>query len=346
MRRLSHYDYWTDTVQPSILVQSQADILVYGMAEKAITQLLYQGIRKDIPQTTWLYKNYRPSIQQTSIELLHSFEEVQKDKRKFNDNFNKIDSVSHQMNPPTLVEPIGQDAIVVNPPFEPMTTPELDDIYSLPFTYRPHPKYRGKRIPAYEMIQFSICLHRGCFGGCSFCAIASHQGKFITSRSKKSILNQINIIANLPEWKGYISDLGGPSANMYSMTGRDISKCKQCHRNSCIMPNKCPNLSTHVDALMDIYHSVDAMTAVKKSFVSSGVRYDIAEEKYLEDIIVKHVSGRLKVAPEHTEMEVLRLMNKPSFDKYIDFEQIFKTINARYHLKQQVVPYFISPPLQ
>jgi uncharacterized radical SAM protein YgiQ len=243
---------------------------------------------------------------------------------------------------------------VVNPPYQPLTQDELDHSFDLPYTRLPHPKYKGKRIPAYDMIKFSVCLHRGCFGGCAFCTISAHQGKFITSRSKESILKEVQAIAQLPDFKGYLSDLGGPSANMYAMHGKDLDLCHKCKRPSCIHPNICKNLNTDHSQLLDIYHAVDALPLIKKSFIGSGVRYDLllhdtgdqrinrTNQKYTEELIVKHVSGRLKVAPEHTSDRVLNLMRKPSFQLFYDFKRIFDNINQRKNLRQQIIPYFIS----
>ena len=232
-----------------------------------------------------------------------------------------------------------------------MTTEELDAAYDLPYTRMPHPKYRGKTIPAYEMIKFSVTLHRGCFGGCAFCTISAHQGKFVVCRSKKSIMREVKQVVSMPDFKGYISDLGGPSANMY---GRNLKACEHCKRPSCVNPEICPNLMTDHSKLLDIYHAVDALPEVKKSFIGSGVRYDLllhrskdeasnkAAEQYTRELIVKHVSGRLKVAPEHTSDRVLKLMRKPSFKEFYEFKRIFDRINKEENLHEQIIPYFIS----
>ena len=243
---------------------------------------------------------------------------------------------------------------MVNPPYQPLTQDELDHSFDLPYTHLPHPKYKGKRIPAYEMIKFSVCLHRGCFGGCAFCTISAHQGKFITSRSKESIIKEAKAITQLPDFKGYLSDLGGPSANMYAMHGKNLDLCHKCKRPSCIHPQVCKNLNTDHSALLDIYHAVDALPGIKKSFIGSGVRYDLllhdtgdehtnrVNRQYTEELITRHVSGRLKVAPEHTSDRVLDLMRKPSFKLFYDFKRIFDDINRRKNLRQQIIPYFIS----
>ena len=248
----------------------------------------------------------------------------------------------------------SQLAVVVNPPYPPMTTAELDASYDLPYTRLPHPKYKGKRIPAYDMIKHSINIHRGCFGGCAFCTISAHQGKFIACRSKESIMKEVRQVCQMPDFKGYISDLGGPSANMYGMHGRNLKICEKCRRPSCIHPKICPNLNTNHQALLDIYHAVDALPEIKKSFIGSGVRYDLmlhrsddeasnrAAEQYMRELICHHVSGRLKVAPEHTSESVLMLMRKPSFNLFRQFKRIFDRINREEGLRQQIIPYFIS----
>ena len=253
-----------------------------------------------------------------------------------------------------LLQKVSNDYIVVNPPYPPMTTQELDASFDLPYTRQPHPKYKGKRIPAFEMIKFSVNIHRGCFGGCAFCTISAHQGKFITCRSKESILKEVKQVIQMPGFKGYLSDLGGPSANMYGMGGRDKTVCEKCRRPSCIHPKICPNLDTNHSKLLDIYHAVDALTGIKKSFIGSGVRYDLllyrssdeaanrAAQQYTRELICRHVSGRLKVAPEHTSDRVLRLMRKPSFQQFHQFKRIFDRINREEGLRQQIIPYLIS----
>lgn len=340
MRRLTHYDYWSDKLMPSILVDSQADLLVYGMGEKQMLEIAERGIQHDIPQTAWVSQQ-RPEIDDNTI-LLHSHEQAVSSKQAHAENFRLIETESNKIYAATIVQPVGDRFIVVNPPYPTMTSQELDAIYDLPFQYRPHPKYKDKRIPAYEMIRFSVCMHRGCFGGCSFCTISAHQGKQIVSRSKESILRQIDRLKDLPDWKGYISDLGGPSANMYGMHGRDMSLCERCARPSCLQPNICKNLNQDFKSLLDVYHTVDRLPYVKKAFVGSGIRYDLMSEEYGKQLITRHVSGRLKVAPEHTSAHVLRLMRKPSWGHYEQFRQFFERINKEAGLHQQLIPYFIS----
>lgn len=371
MRRFTHYDYWQDKLKKSILVESGADILVYGMGEQpilSITKTLMQDITEsgkeymtaarakeltlDIRQTGHLHKE--AIEQQENDHLLFSHQECLQSKEKQAANFLAIEKESNRVNAKRLIQPCEEGYIVVNAPYPTMTTAQLDHSFDLPYTRLPHPKYKGKRIPAYEMIKFSVNIHRGCFGGCSFCTISAHQGKFIANRSPESIIHEIEEIAKLPDFKGYLSDLGGPSANMYMMKGRNSEMCAKCSRSSCIQPRVCPNLNMDHTPLLDLYKRVDAMPQIKKSFIGSGVRYDIllhktgdkhlddASTKYTEELIRNHVSGRLKVAPEHTNDKVLKLMRKPSFALFYDFKRIFDNINRRYNLKQQLIPYFIS----
>ena len=343
MRRLTHYDYWSDRLMPSILVDSQADMLVYGMGEKQILEIAERLTNNaplhDIPQTAYLTNQYQPS---TTHCQLHSHEEALQSKRIHAENFRLIETESNKIHAATIIQPVDNRYVVVNPPYPTMTTEELDAIYDLPFMYHPHPKYKNKHIPAYEMIRFSVCMHRGCFGACSFCTIAAHQGKQITSRSEQSILQQIDQLKNLPDWKGYLSDLGGPSANMYGMHGKDMTLCEKCARPSCLYPAICKNLNQDFAPLMHIYQRVDSLPYIKKSFVGSGIRYDLMSEAYGRELITKHVSGRLKVAPEHTSAEVLKLMRKPAWQEYEKFHRFFEKVNAEAGLRQQLIPYFIS----
>ena len=343
MRRLTHYDYWSDTLKPSILVDSNADLLIYGMGEQAIVEIAEHIAAcrplTDIPQTAYLSTDIRPTEDDI---LLHSHEAACQDKRKHAENFRHIETESNKIQACRLIQPVGKQKVVVNPPYPPISQEELDAIYDLPFQYLPHPKYKDKRIPAYEMIRFSVCMHRGCFGGCSFCTISAHQGKQIVSRSKASILRQIKQLQTLPEWRGVISDLGGPSANMYGMHGKDPSLCQQCARPSCLTPSICKNLNQDFRPLLDIYRTVDNMSEVKHAFVGSGIRYDLMDEEYGKQLITRHVSGRLKVAPEHTSPEVLKLMRKPSWEHFLQFRDFFLRINEQANMHQQLIPYFIS----
>lgn len=351
MRRLTHYDYWSDRLMPSILIDSKANILVYGMGEKQIVAIAkrLENVTsennfefQDIPQIAYLANREKLDEKKEDVIILHSHEEAVRSKQMHAENFRLIEIESNKIKAATILQPIGDKCIVVNPPFPTMTTEELDSIYNLPFQYHPHPKYKNKHIPAYEMIRFSVCMHRGCFGGCSFCTISAHQGKQITSRSEESILKQINQLKDLPDWKGYLSDLGGPSANMYGMHGKNMSLCEKCARPSCLHPSICKNLNQDFAPLMHIYKQVDRLPYIKKSFVGSGIRYDLMNETYGRELILKHVSGRLKVAPEHTADEVLKLMRKPSWEHYERFHHFFEEVNAAAGMRQQLIPYFIS----
>lgn len=362
MRRLTHYDYWQDRLCPSILCDSGADLIIYGMGEKAILQLCQQlednpniNHTHDIPQVAYLTikDNIPQGIQPTDI-VLHSHEECLQDKKHEAENYRHIEEESNKIHACRLIQKVGKQYVVVNPPYPPMTTAELDASFDLPYTRLPHPKYKDKRIPAYDMIKLSVNIHRGCFGGCAFCTISAHQGKFIVSRSKESILREVKQVIGHPDFKGYLSDLGGPSANMYGMGGRDKKMCERCKRPSCIHPKICPNLNTDHSSLLDIYRAVDALPGVKKSFIGSGVRYDLllhqskdrktddAATEYTRELICRHVSGRLKVAPEHSSDQVLRLMRKPPFQQFETFKRIFDRINREENLRQQIIPYFIS----
>lgn len=355
MRRLTHYDYWQDRVRPSILVDSGADLLIYGMGEKPIVELARRMTEGrplgDVPQTAYLAREVSPAEDDI---ILYSHEECLKDKKKEAANFRHIEEESNKYAASRILQVTGKRVVVVNPPYPPLTTEELDHSFDLPYTRLPHPKYKGKRIPAYDMIKHSVNIHRGCFGGCAFCTISAHQGKFIVSRSKGSILKEVKAIMELPDFKGYLSDLGGPSANMYRMQGIDLSLCRKCKRPSCIHPKVCPNLNTDHRLLLDIYRAVDALPGIKKSFIGSGVRYDLllheskdpianrSAREYIRELILRHVSGRLKVAPEHTSPRVLDVMRKPPFSQFETFKKLFDRINREEGLRQQLIPYFIS----
>ena len=349
MRRLTHYDYWQDKLMPSILVDSGADLLVYGMGEQAMTEI--SNVLRDkgqnrkerlhqIPQTAYLTSD-KSEIPDGAI-MLSSHEEAVRDKRKHAENFRLIEIESNKIHQMPLVQPVGKQWVVVNPSYPPLTTEQLDAVYDLPYTYTPHPKYKDKHIPAYEMIKWSVCMHRGCFGGCSFCTISAHQGKQIVSRSKESILRQIERLSRLPDWHGVISDLGGPSANMYGMHGKDQALCERCARPSCLQPAICKNLNQDFGPILDIYRTVDKLPYVKHAFVGSGIRYDLMSEPYARQLITRHVSGRLKVAPEHCADNVLKVMRKPSWTHYLRFRDLFLRINKEAGQNQQLIPYFIS----
>ena len=362
MRRLTHYDYWQDKLRKCILCDSGADMIIYGMGEKqivAIANALDEGRAiqdiHDIPQTVFLAeeKDIPGGINADDI-VLHSHAVCLRNKKAQAENFRHIEEESNKVHAQRLLQEVDGVYAVGNPPYPQMTTEELDASFDLPYTRLPHPKYKNKRIPAYEMIRHSVNIHRGCFGGCAFCTISAHQGKFITCRSKESILKEVKAIASLPDFKGYLTDLGGPSANMYGMGGRNPKACERCKRPSCINPEICPNLNTDHSKLLEIYHAVDALPFIKKSFIGSDVRYDLllhrrkdehvnqAAREYTRELICHHVSGRLKVAPEHTSDRVLSKMRKPSFRQFEEFKRVFDRINKEENLKQQLIPYFMS----
>lgn len=362
LRRLTHYDYWQDRLRRCILCDSGADLLSYGMGEKTIVRIAEEieagkhvSELRDLPQTVFIARKEEiPGGINSDDIVLHSHEECLQNNKAEAENYMHIEEESNKMHAQRLIQKVGNLYAVVNPPYPPMTTEELDASFDLPYTRLPHPKYKNKRIPAYEMIKHSVNLHRGCFGGCAFCTISAHHGKFVVCRSKESVMKEVEEVVKLPDFKGYISDLGGPSANMYGMHGRNLKACEKCKRPSCIHPAVCANLDTNHSRLLDIYHAVDAVPQVKKSFISSGVRYDLllhkskdektneAARQYTHELICKHVSGRLKVAPEHTSDDVLRLMRKPSFKLFDQFKRVFDRINREENLRQQLIPYFIS----
>lgn len=357
LRRVSHYDYWQDRLRPSILSECRADMISYGMGERtvlAIASSIAAGKKiseiTDIPQTVF-FSDASPAAEDL---VLASYEECLKNKRAQAINFRHVEEESNRFVGKVIWQSTGGRWIRINPMYPPMSTGEIDASFDLPYTRMPHPRYKGKEIPAYNMIRHSINMHRGCFGGCAFCTISAHQGKFIASRSKESIIKEAKAVCGMPDFKGYISDLGGPSANMYAMGGADRSICAKCARPSCLHPRPCPNLDNDHTPLIDIYKAVDSLPGVKKSFVGSGVRYDLAmaparsekkkeaNSRYLEELISSHVSGRLKVAPEHTSDAVLDVMRKPSFSLFRRFKGIFDRVNTQKGLRQQLIPYFIS----
>lgn len=358
LRRITHYDYWQDTLKPTILEDSGADMLVYGFGEKAIVEiaeLLDKGVPigsiQTVPQTAFFTNpsDDLKKLPEWEVESLYSHEDCMFDKMKYGKNFTIIERESNKYYSKRLQQLVKGRRLVINPSYTPMETKEVDKIYELPYTRLPHPKYlkRGK-IPAYEMIRFSVNIHRGCFGGCSFCTIAAHQGKFIVNRSEDSVIEEIEKIAQLPEFKGHLSDLGGPSANMYKLQGKDLSICKKCARPSCLYPKVCKNLNTDHSDILSLYKRVRSMPQVKKVTVGSGLRLDLlnlkdqSHKQYTEELVQYHVSGRLKVAPEHTEPAVLTNMRKYPFEIFKDFNNEFQRINKKHGLKQQLIPYFIS----
>ncbi len=363
LRRVTHYDYWSDKLFPNILSMSGADMLVYGMGElplREIVRLMKKGVPFDslntIPQTAILHRHTEslPANKNWQDLILSSHEKCMKDKVSFASNFKHIEQESNKVKAKRLIQGVGNDLLIINPPYPPMSEEQIDASFDLPYTRLPHPKYKKRGdIPAYEMIKFSVNMHRGCFGGCSFCTISAHQGKFVASRSEESIMKEVNTLVEMPDFKGYISDLGGPSANMYRMKGKDQSICDRCVAPSCIHPVICSNLDTSHKPMTELYKKVDQHPKVKKAFVGSGIRYDLlvdsynknndgSLDEYMEQLVSRHVCGRLKVAPEHTSDETLKVMRKPSFRHFHEFKKKYERINKKHGLNQPLIPYFIS----
>lgn len=356
LRRLAHYDYWDNSIHPSILVDSGADWLCYGMGERTmleLTRAIESGRNLRQMENIAQLAFYRKGVCKLDGALvLHSYERCLEEPRAFAENFHQIEVHANMLTPQTLVEPVGDGYVRVNPPLPPATTEEMDSFWDLPFTKKPHPRYKGKRIPAYDMIKDSIITHRGCFGGCNFCTIAAHQGKFIQSRSEESILKEVRELAAMPEFRGNISDLGAPTANMYGMHGKDPSRCAVCRRKSCLFPSACSNMDRNHERVLALYRRVDAVKGIRHSYIGSGVRYDLfldekgfvdgSGKKYLRELMLHHTSGRLKVAPEHTEDKVLYYMAKPSFRLFERLRAEFDKINREEGTHTELVPYFIS----
>ncbi len=356
LRRLAHYDYWDNSIHPSILVDSGADWLCYGMGERTmleLTRAIENGRNLRQMENIAQLAFYRKGVCKLDGALvLHSYEQCLEEPRSFAENFHQIEVHANMLTPQTLVEPVGDGYVRVNPPLPPATTEEMDSFWDLPFTKKPHPRYKGKRIPAYDMIKDSIITHRGCFGGCNFCTIAAHQGKFIQSRSEESILKEVRELAAMPEFRGNISDLGAPTANMYGMHGKDPSRCAVCRRKSCLFPSPCSNMDRNHERVLALYRRVDAVKGIRHSYIGSGVRYDLfldekgfvdgSGKKYLRELMLRHTSGRLKVAPEHTEDKVLYYMAKPSFSLFERLRAEFDKINREEGTHTELVPYFIS----
>ena len=361
LRRVTHYDYWADELKPSIMLDSKADLGVYGMGELGIVEIakaLDEGKKieeiTNVPQTFFLKKKSQKVSSGWNDLRLASHEECLKDKKTYASNFKDVEIESNKKKANRLLQDIGDYTLYINPPYPTMTEAQIDASFDLPYTRLPHPKYAKRGvIPAYEMIRHSVNIHRGCFGGCAFCTISAHQGKFVASRSKASIMKEVKQVTEMEDFKGYISDLGGPSANMYRMKGKDESLCEKCVRPTCIQPNICKNLDTNHHPLIELYKEVDKISAVKKATIGSGIRYDLfltnedpsgklGYDEYFEQLMKRHVSGRLKVAPEHSSDEVLRLMRKPSFNLFVKLKKKFDKVNEKHHLNQQLIPYFIS----
>ena len=352
LRRLTHYDYWKDDLMPSVLVGSGADWLCYGMGERPMLELTraieagrnMSDIRK-IPQLAFFMSG---KCRDKDVLELHSYG----DRKAFAENFHLIETHANMLHPSVIIEPVGDGYVRVNPPYPPATQQEMDSFWDLPFTKLPHPRYKGKHIPAYEMIKFSINTHRGCFGGCNFCTIAAHQGKFIQSRSEESVLKEVRALRDLPDFAGNISDLGAPTANMYGMKGRNGDLCAKCVRKSCLFPRPCRNLDRSHSRLLALYAKVGAVKGIRHSYIGSGIRYDLFLDEsgyvdessypYFRELVLEHTSGRLKVAPEHTEDKVLKLMAKPSFRLFMRLRDEFDRIVSESGRHCGLVPYFIS----
>ena len=374
MRRLAHYDYWDDRLFPSILIDTPADLLNYGMGERTtlkIAKMLDEGRSIEelytLPQVAFSVESGKWKVESGSIEL-HSYEECLKSKRFEAENYHVIEQESNKIECATLVQRHGDLYVVVNPPEAPMTTEEIDASFDLPYLRLPHPKYKKRgAIPAFEMIRWSVNTHRGCFGGCSFCTISAHQGKQIASRSEVSILREVDAITQDLEFHGVLTDLGGPSANMWRMKGKNPELCRKCSRYSCSMPSLCKNLDSDHAPMIALLKKVASNPKVKHLYVGSGIRCDLFQEgvkgsekgvkgsertnvpeggnagwEYFKEVVLKHTSGRLKVAPEHTSDHVLALMRKPSFTLFKDTKRRFDEICKQAGLRYQLIPYFIS----
>lgn len=361
LRRITHYDYWSDQLRPSVLMEGGADLMVYGLGEKPLREILRlaeKGVpissMTNIPQTSYVARDKIRPHKKWPESILFSFEECKKSKAKFAENFRQVETETNTYSNIRFLQETEDATVVINPPYPPLEGKDADYIFDLPYTRLPHPRYVGKKIPAYEMIKFSVNSHRGCFGGCSFCTISAHQGKFIASRSESSILKEVDQITQMPDFAGNISDIGGPSANMYRMEGKHLEMCKSCKRPSCIWPDTCVNLKDDHKPMVDLYQKIEGHKDVKKAFIGSGVRYDMFYDKktgevrgedklvYAKQLISNHVSGRLKVAPEHTSGPVLKNMRKTDYGLFFKFEKLFHQVNKENGMNQQLIPYFIS----
>ncbi len=362
LRRLTHYDYWNDQVHPSILMAGTIDFLVYGNGERSILELarlIRSGATaeelRSVPQIGYSYKGegLPGAWPGRETKTLFSFEEVKNDKVKYAKNFRTFEEESNVLESARIVQQHADHLVVINPPFELASTEDMDAWHDLSFTRLPHPRYWNKPlIPAFEMIRFSINIHRGCFGGCAFCTISAHQGKQVSSRSEHSIMTEVKKVIKMPGFKGYISDIGGPSANMYRMEPLDRNRCRKCKRPSCINPSICKNLDISHKKLLTLMREIRQVPGIKKAFVGSGIRYDLflnertgedaSLREYPSELITHHVSGRLKVAPEHTREQVLKLMRKPGFEKFHELKRTFDAVNRKNNQRQELIPYFIS----
>lgn len=353
LRRLAHYDYWDDKVRRSILLDAKADILVYGMGERQIVEIaqrLSSGEKIkdlcDISGTTIVRSESAEPPRNDKIIHIPSFEEVSTDKRKFAEAFRLFYLEQDAFHGKAITQKSGNRFVIQLPPAKPLTQNELDEIYDLPYERNWHPHYDKFCIPAFETVKFSITSHRGCFGTCSFCSIFQHQGRIVQSRSETSILKEAKKISEMPYFKGHITDVGGPTANMYGMFCERQSKLGSCKDKDCLMPSICNNLKASHIAQLKLLEKIRSLPKVKKVSLGTGVRYDLALNdhscKYLEELCKHYISGQLKIAPEHISNAVLKLMNKPRFEVYEEFIEEYKKINKRLGKEQYFVPYFVS----
>ncbi len=359
LRRIAHYDYWSDTVRRSILLDAKADLLVFGMGERTVLDIARglaaaagvgqatAALAKDLRQLRGvayrLGASEPPSAGPDTLEL-PDHESVVRDPLAFCEMTRVAHLETNPHNARRLVQRHGREAVVVNPPALPLAQDEMDEVYGLPFTRRPHPGYGGARIPAFEVVENSVQIMRGCFGGCTFCSITAHEGRIIQSRSQDSIVTEIKLLASRPGFKGTVSDIGGPTANMYQMRCSRPEVEAKCRRLSCVHPTVCKLLGTDHGPLKDLMRAARDVDGVKRVLVASGVRMDLArrDPEYLRELAEHHVGGHLKVAPEHVDPEVLDLMKKPSADDFVEFDKAFKVASRRVGKKQYTVPYFIA----
>ena len=365
MRRLAHYDYWSEKVKRSMVLDARVDLGVYGMGELPLLTVVRRlaagepiATIRDVPGTVYVVgakgvphfagtPEWRDALPEGVIEL-PSYETVAGDDPESKEAFARAQHIFHREHNPAraaiLIQRHGAQTVVVNPPQRGLTTEELDRVFELPYTKQPHPSYGGETIPAYEMVKFSINVMRGCFGGCTFCAITEHQGKAVQSRSQESIVREVASLATIPGFSGVISDVGGPTANMYKMVCGDTEVEKRCRRPSCVHPTICKLLVTDHQPVKELMRAVRAVDGVKKVLIASGVRMDLAnlDQEYIDELAAHHVGGHLKVAPEHVDAETLYLMKKPGVDVYVDFERRFNEASQRAGKEQYLVPYFVS----
>jgi uncharacterized radical SAM protein YgiQ len=351
LRRIAHYDYWSDTVRRSIILDSKADLVVFGMGERTILDVALglaagRAVKdlRDLRGIAYRLGASEPPPSGSDTLELPSYESVAADTLAFCEMTRISHLETNPHNARRLVQRHGREAVVVNPPALPLEQDEMDQVYGLPFTRRPHPSYGAARIPAFEVVENSVQIMRGCFGGCTFCSITAHEGRIIQSRSQDSVITEIKLLASQPGFKGTVSDIGGPTANMYQMRCSRPEVEAKCRRLSCVHPTVCKLLGTDHGPLKSLMREARSVEGVKRVLVASGVRMDLArrDPEYLQELAEHHVGGHLKVAPEHTDPEVLNLMKKPSADDYVEFDKAFKAASRRVGKKQFTVPYFIA----